>query len=235
MAGLCAPESDDQAHFHSLLLIAPHPQLFWKNFTNSPEYQDQLADPLDRWSKRVIDRLAANLQGKAYYPFSGPPYWPFRQWALRTGQSFLSPVGLLVHRSYGLKISFRGAIALPYSALADRLWAEEASHTPAPSPCHTCDEKPCLNNCAVGALKAETYDYQSCLGELARQDKAAQTMRDQLPQQTCLQGCLVRKICPLNQAPDEDSLLSFTLQAFRRNHPIPSISPIPSSPLPSQP
>ena len=69
-------------------------------------------DPVDRWSRRVIGRLACDLGAKALFPFGGPPYHPFYQWALRTGRAWESPVRLLVHDTQGLMVSFRGALAL---------------------------------------------------------------------------------------------------------------------------
>jgi hypothetical protein len=50
-------------------------------FAASPEAQDGRGDALDRWSKRLIDRLAADLGGTALYPFGGPPWFDFQSWA----------------------------------------------------------------------------------------------------------------------------------------------------------
>ena len=44
----------------------------WSAFSASPEASDGLADPLDRWSRRVIETLAAELGAKALFPFGGP-------------------------------------------------------------------------------------------------------------------------------------------------------------------
>ena len=40
-----------------------------------------LDDPLDRWSRRLIERLARELGGRALFPFGGPPFLPFQRWA----------------------------------------------------------------------------------------------------------------------------------------------------------
>ena len=55
----------------------------WSAFAASPEASDELAHPLDRWSQRLIGRLAGELGAKALFPFGGPPFWPFQQWARR--------------------------------------------------------------------------------------------------------------------------------------------------------
>ena len=83
----------------------------WAAFSASPEAQDGAADPLDRWSRRVVDALAAGLGARALYPFDGPPHWPFQRWARRAEPMHVSPLGLLIHRSDGLWRGYRGALA----------------------------------------------------------------------------------------------------------------------------
>ena len=43
----------------------------------------------------IIGTLAQNLGAVALYPFGGPPYWPFQQWAQRCEPVHPSPLGLL--------------------------------------------------------------------------------------------------------------------------------------------
>ena len=57
----------------------------WAAFAQSPEAADGLDHPLDRWSRRVIETVARELGAKAFFPFGGPPFWPFQQWARRAG------------------------------------------------------------------------------------------------------------------------------------------------------
>ena len=70
----------------------------WAAFSASPEVEDGAADPLDRWSRRVVDGLAVELGARALYPFDGPPHWPFQRWARRAAPMHVSPLGLLIHR-----------------------------------------------------------------------------------------------------------------------------------------
>ena len=95
----------------TLLMIGPKEPGFWPHLTAQPEW-DGAPDPMDRWSRRVIGRMACDLGAKALFPFGGPPYHPFYQWALRTGRVWDSPVRLLVQAEQGLLVSFRGALAL---------------------------------------------------------------------------------------------------------------------------
>ena len=61
----------------TLLLIGPDEPAFWPTFTQSPEYQDGLPDPLDRWSNRTLSSIAKKNTVEAVFPFEGPPYHPF--------------------------------------------------------------------------------------------------------------------------------------------------------------
>ena len=81
----------------TLVLLGPLEPGFWPAFTASPEYRDDTPHPLDRWSLRVITRMAERLGATPFFPFGGPPYQPFIAWAKASGRAHSSPVGLLVH------------------------------------------------------------------------------------------------------------------------------------------
>ena len=165
----------------TLVLLAPAEPGFWDHVTQQPEWADGAPDPLDRWSRRTVGALAGALGGTAYFPFGGPPYQPFYQWALRSGRAWASPVTLLVHDVAGLMISYRGAIGLH-----QRL----PLPGPAANPCLACPGRPCLDACPPAALTAAGYDVPSCHAFL---DTPAGI--------DCLSaGCGVRRACPVSQA-----------------------------------
>ncbi|VAW01710.1 Ferredoxin, partial [hydrothermal vent metagenome] len=137
----------------TLALLGPSEPGFWAHFTASDEYRDGQVDPLDRWSERVISKLANLLDAQAFFPFGGPPYQPFIQWAQDSGRAHVSRVGLLVHDQMGLWLSYRGALGLK-----QRL---DLPETP-PSPCLSCEKQPCVTACPVDALTAESYDVAAC-------------------------------------------------------------------------
>jgi hypothetical protein len=70
----------------TLVMLGPDEPGFWLHLTSQPEWRDGRADPVDRWSSRVIGALADRFGATALFPFGGPPYHPFYQWALRTGR-----------------------------------------------------------------------------------------------------------------------------------------------------
>jgi hypothetical protein len=163
----------------TLLLIGPRQPGFWPHLQAQPEW-DGAPDQVDRWSRRVIGRLACDLGGKALFPFGGPPYQPFHNWALRSGSVWDSPVKLLVHHQQGLFVSFRGALALRESL---------ALPAPPPRPCDSCAAKPCLTACPVQALTGHGYDVPRCHAWLDRPEG-----------QPCMTGgCLVRATCPVSR------------------------------------
>lgn len=166
----------------TLLLLGPREPGFWAIVTAAPEWRDGAADPLDRWSVRVVGRLARDIGGHALFPFGGPPWHPFYPWAVRSGRAFASPVTLLVHDTAGLMVSYRGAIALP-----GRI---DLPAPPGASPCESCAGRPCLAACPPRALTARGYDLPACHAFL-----------DTAPGADCLSaGCLVRRACPVSQA-----------------------------------
>ena len=167
-------EAGFPAETRTLLMIGPKEPGFWPHLQAQPEWGGP--DPVDRWSRRVIGRVACDLGAKALFPFGGPPYQPFYSWALRTGRVWDSPVKLLVHATQGLMVSFRGALAL-----------KQVLPLPAPAvqPCGTC-AKPCLTACPATALTGAGYDVARCHAHL-----------DQPAGSDCLNGgCLVRSTCP---------------------------------------
>ena len=181
----------------TLVLIGPAGPGFWPVFRAAPEAQDGAPDPLDRWSRRILDGVAAALDARAIYPFDGPPWPPFPAWALASGWCHTSPVGLLVHAEAGLWVSFRGAL----------LFAEVLPlPAPPPSPCAGCADQPCRRACPVDAF-AEGYDEAACHRHLDRPDGAPCMAR----------GCAVRAACPVSRAHGREPAQSaFHMRAFHR-------------------
>jgi hypothetical protein len=178
----------------TLVLLGPDGPGFWPRFAASPEFRDGAPDPLDRWSARVVAALAAAFGGAAILPFGGPPFAPFTAWARRSGEAWISPVGLLVHASLGLLVSYRGALALP-----GRLELPATG----PRPCDACPA-PCLAACPVGALKGGPYDLRACHGFL-----------DTPPGRDCLgRGCAVRRACPVGRELRPEAQSAFHMTAF---------------------
>src|SRR3984885_1188962 len=131
----------------------------WSAFAASTEARDGLDDPLDRWSRRVIEALARELGAKALFPFGGPPFWPFQQWARRAEPVHPSPIGIVIHPRYGLWHSYRGALGFAEAFDIPEL-------TVVPSPCESCSGRWCLKTCPGGASLGADYAVPPCVGPL---------------------------------------------------------------------
>ena len=175
------PSMPDGSAAQSLVLLGNIGGSLWPAFSASPEYHDGKADPLDRWSKRIVDRLAHELDGAAAYPFSGPSYHPFQQWAQKGDSVKPSPIGLLIHPDYGLWHAYRGALLLG-EQLIDPPERIEFNH-----PCDSCVERPCLNTCPVSAFSVGHYDAPAC----------GQYLTGPRGQVCTTIGCAARNACPI--------------------------------------
>ncbi len=152
----------------------------WPAFAGSPEASDGGVDPLDRWSRRVLGALSAELGATALYPFGGPPWLPFQRWAMKAEPVHRSALGMLIHPDWGLWHSYRGALAFAECF-------ELPAHADRPSPCDGCAAKPCLRVCPVGAFTPERYDVGACAGHL-RSSRGTD----------CVElGCRAREACPI--------------------------------------
>jgi ferredoxin len=166
-----------------LLLIGNGGSSFWPAFSQSAEFRDDMADPLDRWSKRVGEDIASSLGGRAIFPFNGPPYPPFLSWARKTGQVSPSPVSMFIHAKFGLWHAYRFALALPEPQPGLTVKAEVNS------PCLNCEGQPCLEACPVNAFSDETYRVDQCMDYLVGDTETA-----------CRRlGCEARRACPVKR------------------------------------
>ncbi len=175
---------------------------YWDAFTAAPEHADGKPDPLDRWSERVAREIADRHPVTPLFPFAGPPYYPFQQWARRAEGIEASPLGILIHPRHGLWHSYRFAL----------LGAAFDVAPPGPAvapPCLACAARPCLNTCPVGAFDGSGYAVDACAGYL-----------DNTPAAACHDGgCLARLACPV--APELRYLPAqgrFHLRAFLAAH-----------------
>ncbi|MBI6630308.1 ferredoxin [Pontibaca salina] len=174
---------------------------FWPAFSAASESRDGQRDPVDRWSRRVAGTLAKRFDAQAHFPFGGPPYAPFIDWAQKSGRAFTSPTGMLVHDTVGLMISYRGALHLATEIAFPAVTGQ--------SPCQTCAGQPCTTACPVGALgAAQSYDLAACHDYL---DSAAGA--------DCMaRGCAARRACPLSAgAGRSDAQSALHMRSFHRH------------------
>ncbi|MEO5337204.1 MAG: ferredoxin [Magnetospirillum sp. WYHS-4] len=179
----------------TLVLVGGVGNSFWAAFEGARRDE---SDPLDAWSRRVIDGVARQVGATALYPFEGPPWLPFQRWAMEALGLKPSPLGLLIHPEHGLWLSWRGALA----------FAERRDLPPPPRPDHACDacpDRPCLHACPVAAFRNGGYDIPACLSHLREMQGVE-----------CREwGCRARRACPVGRAHiHPPAQARFHMQAF---------------------
>ena len=153
----------------------------WGAFQQSSEARDGLPHPLDRWSRRVIGALANELGAADFYPSGSPASpLPFQRLARRCEPVDPSPIGLLIHDTYGLWHAYRGGLFL-----TERIALPPSS--PRSAPCESCAHRPCLSACPVQAFRNGSFDLHACVSHVL--SSAGADCRDN--------GCLARRACPV--------------------------------------
>ncbi|MDH3688402.1 MAG: hypothetical protein OEU36_02830 [Gammaproteobacteria bacterium] len=184
---------------HTMILVGNAGQEMWTRFEQSPESRDGNPHPMNHWSERIITAIAQEIGATVLFPFGGPPYLPFIQWAQRAEAVFSSPIGMLIHPTYGLWHAYRGALAL-----GQRI--DLPSHCHTTTPCDSCADKPCLSTCPVSAFSGSGYDVPQCVTHVS-----SSSGRD------CMDGgCIARRACPVGtQYRYEPPQARFHMVAFR--------------------
>ena len=185
----------DGAATHTVVVIGNIGGEMWPLFRAAEQPVD---DPLDAWTRSLLDPIAAGLGARFVHP-SDEPFQPFQRWAQRAEGIGQSPIGLLIHPEYGLWHAYRGAFLFPHPI--ERM----PSPIGMPSPCVTCDGQPCLTTCPVDAFTVGHYDADACRGHV-RSGHDPQCLDD---------GCAARRACPVGvhfrYGPDQ---MRFHMRAF---------------------
>lgn len=167
----------------SVVLLGNVGGSIWEPFSRWRQLPDNslCRDPLDDWSKAIIQPIAAELEATAYFP-SDPPWQPFQRWAMRAEGLKASPLGILIHPEYGLWHGYRGALGFATILVDDGALAH-GEH-----PCDHCAAKPCLSACPIDAVAPAGFDVQRCRSHLRTEEGQAGCM---------VAGCLSRNACPV--------------------------------------
>lgn len=201
--GQDGPSLADGRIARGVVLVGHAGSSFWPHFSRWRREQPGggPADPLDCWSKSVIEPVAALAGATAYFP-SDPPYQPFQSWAMRAEGLKASPPGILIHPVYGLWHGYRGALG--FADLPNDFLVEGQAEA---SPCEACVDKPCLSTCPADAIGLDGFRYTPCRSHLAGTSGLS-----------CLtRGCLSRNACPVGDGYRYcDEQLQFHMAALKR-------------------
>jgi hypothetical protein len=194
------PDMNDGRAARTLLLVGNEGGAMWPAFTGSGGLSDPHPEPLDRWTRRVIDDIAADCNATPLYPFSGPPYYPFQRWAARAEPVHVSPLRIFIHPTFGLWHAYRAALVF-----GEQIDLPEIATPDVASPCVTCAGRPCLSACPVGAFQEAGFDDLACARHV--DGPAGADCREQ--------GCLARRACPIGRDYSyPPAQMAFHMEAF---------------------
>jgi len=178
------PALEDGRQARTLLLVGNAGSEIYRHFFAAGESTGGVANPLDSWTRRVIEPVSTRFGATTVFPFGGPPWHPFQRWAKRAEGLEASPLGILIHPEFGPWHAYRAALLL------DREIALPEQPRPAHHPCDKCASKPCLSTCPVGAITPDGYAVKACRSHVA--SPAGSDCRTA--------GCLARRACPVGLA-----------------------------------
>lgn len=137
----------------SVLVVANAGRTLWPLFSASPEAALP-EDPLDRYTRRVIDEAARPAAAFALYNEQrDDQYLPLVALAQHAGLGTPGRVGVLLHPEYGPWLSLRAVVFVR---------EELAREEPAPfDPCTGCPA-PCADACHGRVVGADGVDVEAC-------------------------------------------------------------------------
>jgi ferredoxin len=195
-----APASIAGEPAKAVLLVGQAGVAPWPHFMRWRQGKpDDLANPLDIWSREVIGEVADRFGARAVSP-DDRPFLPFQQWAMRAEGLKPSPLGILMHPEYGLWHAYRGALL--FDREIEVRTPDKVNHL-----CDTCVGKPCIKACPVDAYSPTGFAYRDCLAHV----------RSVVGEPCLALGCFDRNACPYGTAyryPSE--VQAFHMAAFAR-------------------
>lgn len=176
------PALPDGSPARTALLVGNAGADLWHAFLDeNPDLS--VPHPLDRWVDSRIEAAAAAVGAHALYP-TRRPWPPVQRWAKKADSVYPSPLGLQIHPEFGLWHVYRGVLCF-----AERL-ALPRRPAAAPSPCDSCEKKPCLSVCPADAFKPDAFDMVGCVDHVEGEDTGK-----------CARfGCLARRACPVGRS-----------------------------------
>ena len=175
------PSMPDGGDAGTVVLVGNMGPALWKAFIDTdPDLEGR--NPLDDWLDPILEDAAAAVGAHVVFPNKGPVFPPVQRWARRAEPVHPSPIGLLIHPTYGLwhvyraAFCFEGHLELP--ARADQ-----------PNPCDDCAKKPCLRVCPADAFQPDGFDALGCVAHVTGPTGGNCASR----------GCLARRACPVGR------------------------------------
>jgi epoxyqueuosine reductase QueG len=142
------------------LVVGSGGPAFFDRFDQEPEVSDGAANPLDRYTARVVERavrealdpLPLPVAHAAHFPFGVRPLIPFQRLGRAAGLGGPGPLGLQIHPRFGPWWAYRALIVL------DRPLPPALPPGDGCAGCHA----PCVAACPAGAVRRAGFDVTAC-------------------------------------------------------------------------
>jgi ferredoxin len=179
---------------------------FFDGFASSPFAGDGLRDPLDRYTRAVVEesaRVALGPLGVAHaehFPFVSAALIPFQRLGRAAGLGGPGPLGLQIHPVYGAWWAYRGLIVVDAALPAEVAPGDGCAGCPAP----------CVSACPAGAVQRSGFVVAACHAR-------------RLSAEPCRLSCAARIACirgPEHRYSDEE--LAFHMAASMPRGPSPA-------------
>lgn len=168
---------DPAGEYRQLILIGHGGRKMWEMVMRwLTENEIVTDDPIDEFSEARMHDFLAAYRHRLIYPSTDSI--GLQALGKLAGWHHASPFMVGINARWGSWYAYR-ALALADSDFPLTVPQEH------PSPCLTCDGKPCLAACPSGAVTAETFALEKCIGWR------------KLAQSPCRETCLSRLACPI--------------------------------------
>jgi ferredoxin len=160
------------------LIVGAGGRAFFDGFAREPEASDGAPNPLDRYTRRIVERAVGEalaplrVRYVVHFPFGAQPVIPFQRLGRAAGLGGPGPLGLQIHPTYGAWWAYRGLLLL------DR---ELPALPPPGDGCAGCDA-PCVAACPAGAVQRTGFLVSACQGR-------------RLVAEPCRLSCIARIAC----------------------------------------
>jgi hypothetical protein len=163
------------------LVVGNAGRALWERFLESPD-RALADDPLDRYTRRVLDAAASHWDPAAVVAFYADRregvYLPIVALARRAGFGTPGRVGVLIHPEYGPWIAIRAVLLVPESLVEESVAPYD--------PCTGCPA-PCASACVGLAVGARGLDARRCYDT-------------RLADPACAGACAARSACVVGRA-----------------------------------
>lgn len=160
--------------YRQLLVFAHGGPGFWRGLEDRSGI-----DPLDDASVRLARDFMARLGEPDYQVLYPTDHFSLDllEVGRQLGWQGNSRMSIGIHPEYGTWFAYRVVIAADTDFEVTRLTPEQ--------PCDSCEDKPCITACPVGAVTEQHFDLDVCAGERTRVGS------------NCSDQCLARLACPV--------------------------------------